>query len=123
MPAVTRRSPAVMKATTTRTTERGSAAASRFATPMAGRIRGLLRLAAWGMLWAPMLSACAPPPGNPPLARPAPARPLHRGPLSDFISSAGLRWLLLLKPRQILSEPELGQAILQIIPSPRLDAF
>jgi len=82
---------------------------------MAARIRWLLLTAVWTM-------ACAAPPSKAPAPTP-PVRPLHRGPLSDFISSAGLRWLLLIKPQQILAEPELGQAILQIIPSARFDAF
>jgi len=68
------------------------------------------------------VTACAAPVGKAPSAEP-PARPLHHGPLTDFISSAGLRWLLVLAPQRILSEPELGQAILQIIPSARFDAF
>ncbi|MEI9953364.1 MAG: hypothetical protein WDO74_31410 [Pseudomonadota bacterium] len=82
---------------------------------MPARIRWLLLTAAWA-------TACAAPAGEPPAAVPT-ARPLHRGPLTDFISSASLRWLLLVKPRQILAAPELGQAILQIIPSARFDAF
>jgi hypothetical protein len=51
------------------------------------------------------------------------ARALHRGPLSDFIPAASLRWLVLVKPHEILAEPELGQAVLQIVSSRRLDAF
>ena len=86
---------------------------------MAARIRWLLLTAAWATAWA---TACAAPSPRPP-ARIPPTRPLHRGPLTDFISSAGLRWLLLAKPRQILADPELGQAILQIIPRTRFDAF
>jgi hypothetical protein len=82
---------------------------------MVARIRWLLLTAVWTM-------ACSAPPAQAPTPAP-PVRPLHRGPLSDFISSAGLRWLLLLKPQQILAQPELGQAISQIIPSARFDAF
>jgi hypothetical protein len=48
---------------------------------------------------------------------------LHRGPLSDFVPAAGLRWLVLAKPQELFAEPELGPAILQIIPERRLDAF
>ena len=83
---------------------------------MAARICWLLLLTA---AWA---TGCAAPAPLPPAPLP-PVRPLHRGPLTDFISSAGLRWLLVIKPRQVLAEPELGQAILQIIPSARFDAF
>jgi hypothetical protein len=102
-----------MRATTTRTTERSRA--PRLANSMVTRLRWLLLTAVWAM-------ACAAPPGKPPTPAP-PVRPLHRGPPSDFISSAGLRWLLLLKPQRILAEPELGHAILQIVPSTRFDAF
>jgi len=114
MPVVTRPSPAVTRATTTRTTE----TTSRLATSMPVRFR-------WLLLTAACASACAAPaatPIAPPIAA-LPAKPLHRGPLTDFISSAGLRWLLLIKPREVLAQPELGQAILRIIPSQRFDAF
>jgi len=110
MPVVTRRSPAVMRATTTPTTEQ----TSRPATTMAARIRRLLLAAAWATACAAPASKSPPPP---------PAPPLHHGPLTDFISSASLRWLLLVKPRQILADQELGQAISQIIPSAHFDAF
>jgi hypothetical protein len=116
MPVVTRPSPAVMRATTTRTTETSrSAPTTVLLTSMIVRSRWLLLMAAWAM-------ACAAPVLKPPNPTP-PARPLHHGPLTDYISSAGLRWLLLIKPRQVLAAPELGPAILQIIPSTRFDAF
>jgi hypothetical protein len=88
---------------------------------MAPRIRRLLLTAGAAMACA-ATSACTTPAGkaSAPLA---PAPPLHRGPLTDFISSAGLRWLLVLEPRQILSEPELKQAISEVIPSVRFEAF
>jgi len=86
---------------------------------MAGRTLGLSMLTAGVMAWA---TACAAPAAKPPVA-PIAARPLHRGPLTDFIPAAGLRWLLLIKPRQALAEPELAQAISHIIPSVRFDAF
>jgi len=82
---------------------------------MHGRICRLVLLAAWA-------TACAAPTAQP-HAPPPPARPLHRGPLTDFVASASLRWLLLVKPQRLLAEPGLGQAILQIIPNTRLDAF
>src|SRR5882724_691394 len=111
----THRSPAVTKATTTRTTERRR-------VPRSVRRRpdwfSLLASAVWAA------GACAPAsPKAPPVAAVAPARPLHQGPLSDFVSAASLRWLVLVRPQQILSEPELGQAILQIVSERRFDAF
>jgi hypothetical protein len=103
----TRRSPAVTKATTTRTTEQ--------------RPRGNL----WMLSACAFACACATPRTPVPHAPPPSARiaPLHRGPPSDFIPAASLRWLVLAKPHEILVEPELGPAILQIVSSRRLDAF
>jgi hypothetical protein len=88
---------------------------------MAARIRWLVLTAAWASGW---VTACAaPPPSAAAVRAPAAVPALHQGPLTDFISSAGLRWLVVVKPRQLLGEPELGQAILQIIPSARFEAF
>jgi|SRR6478609_7351666 len=112
MPVVTRRSPAATRATTTPTTERKPA----IVTSMAACIR-------WLLLTAGLAIACAAPAGKSATPAPPVVQPLHRGPLTDFISSASLRWLLLIKPHQVLSEPGLGAAILQIIPSARFDAF
>jgi hypothetical protein len=113
----TRRSPAVTKATTTRTTERRR-------VPESAR-----RCMRWFYI-APLAvcaGACAPTPAKAPpvtaVAAVAPARPLHHGPLSDFVSAASLRWLVLVRPQQILAEPALGQAILQIVSERRFDAF
>jgi hypothetical protein len=103
----TPRSPVVTRATTTRTTKR-----------LRGSLRALwLATSAWA--WA-----CAAP-GAPthPVPPLAPVAALHRGPPSDFVPAAGLRWLVLAKPREILQEPELGPAIAQLISSKRLDAF
>jgi len=78
----------------------------------------------WLLLTAACAAACASGARQPPApVQTAPARPLHRGPLTDFISSAGLRWLLLIEPRRVFADPELRQAISEIIPTPRLDAF
>jgi hypothetical protein len=112
----TRRSPAVTKATTTPTTERRRVP------------RSVGRRPHWFCLLplAVCSGACAPAPASPKVptvAAVAPVRPLHQGPLSDFVSAASLRWLVLVRPQQILSEPELGQAILQIVSERRFDAF
>jgi hypothetical protein len=76
----------------------------------------------WLLLTAVCEAACATATEPPKAPVPEPA-PLHRGPLTDFVSSAGLRWLLLIKPQQLFAQPELGQAISQIIPNRRFDAF
>ena len=109
----TRRSPAVTKATTTPTTERTRALRN---LPASRLSRWLLPLAVW-------VSACAAPVARPQAAVTHAARPLHRGPLTDYVSAAGLRWLVLVKPQQVLENPELGAAIARIVPSVRFDAF
>ena len=79
--------------------------------------RRLLLSAAWA-------TACAAPAGIPATANtPAAPPPLHHGPLTDFVSAASLRWLLVIKPQQVLGNPELAQAISEIIPTSRFDAF
>lgn len=84
---------------------------------MLARSRWLLLTAAWA-------TACAAPADKPRTAQSQPApTPLHRGPLTDFVSAAGLRWLLVIKPQQLLSEPALEQAISHIIPTSRFEAF
>src|SRR3954468_14801553 len=106
-----RRSPAVTKATTTRTTERARVLHNQ----RSPRLRWLLPVAIWA-------SACAAPKAQPPPTRAA-APELHRGPPSDFVSAAGLRWLVLLNPQSIFADPELSQAIERIAPRSRFDAF
>jgi hypothetical protein len=106
----TPRSPAVTKATTTRTTERRGYRDSRRALWIIGCS------AAWACT-APLSKPAAPAP------RAAAVAALHHGPLSDFVSSAGLRWLVLVKPHELLTDPEFGPAIAQIITERRLDAF
>ncbi len=81
-----------------------------------------LRRAAW--LFALCVCACAAPPAKSKAASPAPlAPPLHRGPLSDLIPAAGLRWLVLVKPSALFADPELGPALAQVVTTRRLDAF
>jgi hypothetical protein len=48
---------------------------------------------------------------------------LHQGPLSDFVSAVSLRWLVLVKPKALLSDTSFQQAIFQVISSRRFDAF
>ncbi len=100
----TRRSPVVTKATTTRTIERSAIA------------RRVLPFVVWAV-------ACAPHAASPPVAPKAAVRAIHRGPLGDLVAAAGLRWLVLARPRQILADAELGPAIFEIVPARRFDAF
>lgn len=91
---------------------------------MAPGSRIQLRLSPWLL---PALTLCfvscaeapAPAPSSPRPTAPA----LHRGPLPDYLSAAGLRWLVRVKPQQILREPLLEEAVRQVVPSARLDAF
>ena len=102
----TRRSPAVTKATTTttiRTTER--------------RRWSLLPLAA---LW---VASCAKPVSPAVAPTPAPIAAQHRGPLTDYVSAAGLRWLVLVKPEAVLADPVLGAAVRELVSERRLEAF
>ena len=112
----TRRSPAVTKATTTPTTEPARVPHNE----RARFLRWLLSVALGASTCA--TTGCAAPPSPAPLHAP-PARALHRGPPEDFVSAAGLRWLVLLKPAQIFAHPELARAIEQIAPRQRFDAF
>lgn len=115
----TRRSPAVTKATTTPTTERPRASHSTLNAPAWSR-----RASRWPLSFALWLSACAAPHAQPPAqAASPPPRALHRGPLTDYVSAAGLHWLVLVKPRELLAQPELAQAIEQLAPRERFDAF
>ncbi len=109
----TRPSPAVTKATTTPTIE--------LERPI--RKRRPSRVVHWLLLpfvvCATACTAAAPPP----VAPAPPERALHNGPLTDFVSAAGLHWLVLVKPKQALANAELGPAIERIVPAVRFDAF
>ncbi len=49
--------------------------------------------------------------------------PLHRGPVTDYVPAAGLRWLLVGSPRALYASPELAKALTPLLPATRLDAF
>jgi len=67
--------------------------------------------------------ACTPTPAQPQAPARASVAPLHQGPLSDLVPAAGLRWLALVKPSELLGHPELGPALSQVLTARRLDAF
>ena len=121
----TRRSPAVTKATTTRTTELGRIP-YRVSAGVSRDRRAPHALSALCALALCCVVACAPTarqvPPRPPAASKPPV-PLHQGPLSDFISAASLRWLVLVRPQQLLANAELAQGISQIVSSRRFEAF
>jgi hypothetical protein len=61
--------------------------------------------------------------GAPPAAHLPPASPLHRGPLADFVPAAGLRWLVLGRPREIAQHPWLAASFSSLLPPARLAAY
>lgn len=65
-------------------------------------------------------ASATPPPPSP--AR-APAPPLHDGPLTDYVPAAGLRWMVVGRPRELARDPSLGPALKLLLPDRRLDAF
>jgi hypothetical protein len=93
--------------TTTRTAERPS-------------VKGTALCLLWPFIFA---SACASATSPARHAQAPLARPLHRGPLTDFVPAAGLRWIVLAEPKQLFLERELADAITEIVPNVRLDAF
>lgn len=48
---------------------------------------------------------------------------MHRGPLTDFVAEAGLRWMVVGQPARIARDPELGPALRPLIPKSGLEAF
>lgn len=68
--------------------------------------------------------ACQPKPAEAPAkvqAKPAP--PLHDGPLTDYVPAAGLRWMVVGRPKELASDPTLREAIGMLLPDERLAAF
>lgn len=65
--------------------------------------------------------------GQPPAARtsaPKPTPPeLFEGDLSEYVASAGLRWLVLGKPEELAHEPEVVRSLSRLLPDDKLDAF
>lgn len=62
----------------------------------------------------------------PPVVAPpaAPARSaLHRGPLTDYVPAAGLRWMLVVRLREVMTTPGVRPRVLQLIATERFDAF
>jgi hypothetical protein len=49
--------------------------------------------------------------------------PLRNGPLTDFVPSAGLRWMAVGRPADLANMPILRPFLADLLPSERLDAF
>jgi hypothetical protein len=68
------------------------------------------------------LGACqhAQPPAK--VGSPAPLA-LHRGPITDFVPAAGLRWMLVARPNELLQNATLRRALDKLFPPERLNVF
>ncbi|HEY5959037.1 MAG TPA: hypothetical protein VIV60_20900, partial [Polyangiaceae bacterium] len=68
------------------------------------------------------LGACqrAQPPAKPSAP---PALALHRGPITDFVPAAGLRWMLVARPNELLQSAPLRRGLEKLFPSERLELF
>ena len=48
---------------------------------------------------------------------------LHQGALTDLVPAAGLRWLVVARPKQLLSDPQVTRATDRLFPPKQLQAF
>lgn len=71
---------------------------------------------------APLLFACAAS-RSPPSDGVAIAPPLHIGPLTDYVPAAGLRWLVIARPRSLLAEHDWRKALGYLVPNERIAQF
>ena len=53
----------------------------------------------------------------------SPLPSLHQGPLTDYVPAAGLRWLLVGRPKTLAQNPELVIEATRLLSKERLDAF
>ncbi|MCA9639934.1 MAG: hypothetical protein H6718_32035 [Polyangiaceae bacterium] len=56
-------------------------------------------------------------------AKQADAPPLFLGAPADYVPAAGLRWLVLAKPKQLLADARLRKALARLIPQASLDQY
>jgi len=66
------------------------------------------------------LAACSP---RAEPTKPPQQPPLHVGPLTDFVSAAGLRWLALARPRELAQNADFARAAAGLLPEARLAAY
>lgn len=84
----------------------------------------------WALAWlgfsiaGPMTLACSPAngPAAVPASKPA-APPVHEGPLTDYVPAAGLRWLVVGRPRDVAKDPALREAVSLLVPDERRAVF
>jgi hypothetical protein len=53
----------------------------------------------------------------------SPSAPLHQGPLTDYVPSAGLRWMFTGRPKDLANHPQFLAHAVRIVSKNRLDAF
>lgn len=82
-----------------------------------GRRAFLLALAA---PLATSLAGCA---AKPPTRSPAPPPPLRVLPLTGLVPSAGLRWLVIVRPAELFGAPDLIAPLARLVPNGGLDLF
>jgi len=51
------------------------------------------------------------------------ASALHQGPITDFVPAAGLRWMVVARPKELLQDQNVHQGIDKLFPNARLDGF
>lgn len=63
--------------------------------------------------------------GSKPPAQPAQqtAPALHQGPITDFVPAAGLRWMVVARPKELLQDATLRRGLEKLFPHERLDLF
>lgn len=68
------------------------------------------------------LAGCS---GSRPKAQPAsaPETALHHGPITDFVPAAGLRWMLVARPKELWSNQVLRRGVEKLFPNDRLTIF
>ena len=86
--------------------------------------RILPRCLAWFALALCVTLSCAPAPAPviTPTVEPK-AELLHAGPLSDYVPAAGLRWLLLARPKSLAADRDFMQALSPLVSKARLEAY
>jgi hypothetical protein len=62
-------------------------------------------------------------PVQPASAQQAPVAPLHRGPLTDYVAAAGLRWLIIGRPKELADNPAFVESLSPLFSQKRLQAF
>lgn len=86
-----------------------------------GKLRGALALGL-SLIASAGCAHTTPPPAAPaPSAEPAP--PLLKAEPASYVAAAGLRWLILAKPQELLANQDVARAIAPLVPPARLERY